>query len=140
MATLSQIGDAHVTPMVHPIVNAFLISPNFLPGEAAWETTIGSAMTGSQQIFSVTCEGPCNQVTVSISASSGNADLYANEDEPPVLSGNSCPDCSICEETTQGLIETCSNMSTKNGNRQVTTNLFHTCLNNCTKFFTASIS
>ena len=44
----------------------------------AWETTIESAVAGSQITYVVTCDGPCTQLTASILTSSGDADLYAN--------------------------------------------------------------
>ena len=87
--------------------------------KSAWNTTIPVAETGSQRIFSVTCNGSCSQLTATVTIGSGDADLYANEDEPPTLSGWNCPDCSMCEAATTALIETCSNISTQNGNRWI---------------------
>ena len=92
--------------------------------KSAWNTTIPVAETGSQRIFSVTCNGSCSQLTATITMSSGDADLYANEDQPPALLGYKCPDCSMCEGYAQGLIETCFNMSTQNGNRWITINCY----------------
>ena len=85
----------------------------------AWETTIDSAVAGSQITYVVTCEGPCTQLTASILTTSGDADLYANEDQPPILTSYNCPDCSMCQAITTDLSETCPNMSTQNGDRLV---------------------
>ena len=75
--------------------------------------------TGSQITYVVTCDGPCSQLTATLTFSSGDADLYANEDQPPMLTSYNCPDCSMCEAASTNLIETCPNLSTQNGDRLV---------------------
>ena len=85
----------------------------------AWETTIDSAVAGSQITYVVTCEGPCTQLTASILTTSGDADLYASEDQPPSLNGFECWECSMCEAYTGDSDDICPNMETQNGNRQV---------------------
>ena len=72
-----------------------------------------------QITYVVTCDGPCSQLTATITFSSGDADLYANEDQPPILTSYNCPDCSMCQAITTDLSETCPNMSTQNGDRLV---------------------
>ena len=84
----------------------------------AWETTIESAVSGSQMTYVVTCDGPCTQLTASILTSSGDADLYANEEEPPSLDTSfECWACSMCEAYTGDLDDICPDMATQNGNR-----------------------
>ena len=85
----------------------------------AWETTIESAVAGSQITYVVTCDGPCTQLTASILTSSGDADLYANEEQPPSLYGFECWECSMCEAYTGDSDDICPDMSTQNENRLV---------------------
>ena len=85
----------------------------------AWETTIESAVAGSQITYVVTCDGPCTQLTASILTSSGDADLYANEEQPPSLYGFECSECSMCEAYTGDSDDICPDMATQNENRLV---------------------
>ena len=95
-----------------------IVDPPPPPG-LAWETTIASAQGGNQVTWVVSCNGPCRQLRAQLTTSSGDADLYANEDDPPSLSSYHCPDCSMCEAVTAGLGDTCTNMATQSGGRLV---------------------
>ena len=88
------------------------------PPTLAWETTISSAQAGNQVVWAVSCNGPCRNLRAELTTSSGDADLYANEDDHPSLGGYQCPTCSMCEAVTADLDDTCSNMASS-GNRLV---------------------
>ena len=84
-----------------------------------WKKPIPIAEIGSQITYVVSCDGPCSEVTATITISSGDADLYANEDQPPILASYYCPECSMCEAYTIKSFDTCPNMTTQNGDRLV---------------------
>ena len=76
-----------------------------------------------KKTYIVTCDGNCENVTTLMEFSgddTANADILANEDCPPAVSGNLCPTCSMCEGiSTEGNVEVCCNKETVNGNRSV---------------------
>ena len=77
----------------------------------AWETTIANAQTGDRVIWEVSCNGPCRDIKAKLRTSSGDADLYMNENEHPTLSGYECPSCSMCEAISGSLDDECSTVS-----------------------------
>ena len=79
-------------------------------------------MEGDKKTYLVTCDGNCESVTVlmEFSGDAANADIFANEDCPPAVSGNQCPTCSMCQGiSTEDNVEVCCNKETQNGNRSV---------------------
>ena len=83
--------------------------------------------------YQVTCAGPCRGVTAKISSRSGDADLYAEEAEPPVirvkedeiisvtivrishvffLQDSDCNECRLCKSRNALGIDRCTSMST----------------------------
>ena len=85
-----------------------------------WQTTIGSARQGSQLTYIVTCDGQCSGLRATMSAATGDPDLYANENGPILISDYSytCPPCLMCSSYLGGTSEdSCSNLGTQNGNR-----------------------
>ena len=81
------------------------------PPIAAWETTIASAQSGDRVVWEVSCNGPCRSIRAKLRTSSGDADLYMNENEHPTLSSYECPSCSMCEAVNGGLDDECSSVS-----------------------------
>ena len=99
--------------------------------QTAFEATLDTDEVGCQVTYVVTCEGPCTQVTASISTynSIQDASLFANEDQPPSLSlydggGAGCDDCSMCDAGKEGVFDICRNMGTQHGSRQIIINFF----------------
>ena len=82
--------------------------------------SIPNAEHRSKKTYLVTCNGPCSQIRALIEFNGGDADLFANEGQHPITNSLSClsSTCSMCRATSgNDYEETCSDMSTQNGNR-----------------------
>ena len=53
--------------------------------EKSFSRDIGDALEGASKTFLVTCEGLCKDVTATIKVDSGDPDLFAREEEPPII-------------------------------------------------------
>ena len=96
-----------------PYVTTCIWPPTTPPPQAAsaWETTIASAQRGDRVIWEVNCNGPCRDIKAKLRTSSGDADLYMNENEHPTLTGYECPSCSMCEAVSGSQDDKCSTVS-----------------------------
>ncbi len=67
-----------------------------------------------QATFMVNCLGPCRDINIHLTVESGDADLYAKEDEPPKIENSNCEICPLCKSRDSDLEDTC-NISSSRG-------------------------
>ena len=89
-----------------------------------------------KKYFKVHCHGPCQGVTVSLSSSNGDPDLYASETSQPCEQTTddvcSCTHC-LCESTEDIADDVCGNIITSSSSFFVTVFAFEDCAADGTK-------
>ena len=99
--------------------------------------TIGRANIGNRKVYNVTCNGLCQDVSITLKVSRGDADLYSSEDSPPALQGSDCRSCqSMCRSRSDSLSDSCHGINTSNGNTFYTTVVAHKAYSNAILTFT----
>ena len=80
------------------------------------------ATTGDKASFNVFCNGPCNDVTITVTTDEGDPDLFALDSSKVVMNGNDCSACSgFCSSNTGGSVpESCINLKSNNDSFHVT--------------------
>ena len=88
----------------------FDFNPSFPPAKS-----ILSASKGSKKTYLVFCLGHCRDIGVHLEVKSGDADLYAREDSPPVIENSNCAECPLCKSRQSTREDKCSDISTVQG-------------------------
>lgn len=64
-----------------------------------------------QTIYEVNCLGSCRIISITLKVKTGDADLYAREDMPPVIESSDCDNCPKCKSRQSTLEDSCEKIS-----------------------------
>jgi len=75
---------------------------------------IDSASKHDKKLYNVTCSGPCYDLSIRLEVKSGDADLYASKDSPPVIEDSDCDSdiCTVCRSRSSDQVDTCAEIHT----------------------------
>ena len=59
----------------------------------------------------------CRDINIELSVEIGDADLYAREDAPPSIRNSNCDNCPLCKSRGSDLSDSCTGLSTEDGDR-----------------------
>ena len=73
---------------------------------------IASREKGAIDNYMVTCLQSCSNMKVKLRVDSGDADLYAREDDLPQINSSDCSDCPLCRARSSTLTDKCESFDT----------------------------